>query len=86
MAREAFREDLDWQQRSLTVGVLKMKSAPADVEKRLDVWVDYHKELVDRWAEMLTELKTTPETEFSMYSVALRELLDLAQSTAHHSE
>ncbi len=86
LAREAFREDLDWQQRSLTVGVLKMKSAPADVEKRLDVWVDYHKELVNRWAEMLTELKTTSETEFSMYSVALRELLDLAQSTAHYSD
>jgi len=83
LAREAFREDLDWQQRALTVGVLKMKNAPDEVEKRLDIWVDYHRDLIDRWSVMLSELKTTTETEFSMYSVALRELLDLAQSTAH---
>ena len=86
LARESFREDLDWQQRALTVGVLRMKNAPDDVEKRLDIWVDYHRELVDRWTEMLSELKTAKETEFSMYSVALRELLDLAQSTAHSVE
>ncbi|MFD2228937.1 NAD-glutamate dehydrogenase [Alkalimarinus sediminis] len=86
LAREAFREDLDWQQRALTVGVLKMKNAPDEVEKRLDIWVDYHRDLIDRWTVMLSELKTTTETEFSMYSVALRELLDLAQSTAHQVE
>ncbi|UZE97582.1 NAD-glutamate dehydrogenase [Alkalimarinus alittae] len=86
LAREAFREDLDWQQRALTVGVLKMRNAPDDVEKRLDIWVDYHRDLIERWNVMLSELKTTTETEFSMYSVALRELLDLAQSTAHQVE
>lgn len=86
LAREAFREDLDWQQRALTVGVLRMKNAPEDIEKRLDIWVDYHQDLIERWGAMLSELKTSDETEFSMYSVALRELLDLAQSTAHQVE
>ncbi len=83
LARETFREDLDWQQRSLTVGVIKMKNAPKDITKRLDIWMDYHDDLVSRWKMMLTELKASKGAEYAMYSVALRELLDLAQSTEH---
>jgi len=83
LAREAFREDLDWQQRALTVGLLKLKDAPKDIEQRIDIWMEQHKDLVLRWTQTLTEFKATEEAEFSMYSVALRELLDLAQSTVH---
>jgi glutamate dehydrogenase len=83
LAREAFREDLDWQQRSLTVGLLSMKGAPKDVYKRIDLWMSNHERLVTRWQQTLTELKASSDAEFAMYSVALRELLDLAQSTAH---
>ncbi len=83
LAREAFREDLDWQQRALTVGLLSMKGAPKDVHKRIDVWMSNHEQLVARWQQTLTELKASSDAEFAMYSVALRELLDLAQSTAH---
>ena len=83
LARETFREDLDWQQRSLTVGVLRLKSAPIEIEDRLTVWIDQHKELVNRWTMMCTELKAAKTPEFAVYSVALRELLDLAQSTTH---
>jgi len=86
LAREAFREDLDWQQRSLTVGLLKLKDAPKDIEQRIDIWMELHKELVLRWTQTLTEFKATEDAEFSMYSVALRELLDLAQSTVHASD
>ncbi|KZZ79668.1 NAD-glutamate dehydrogenase [Oleiphilus sp. HI0132] len=83
LAREAFREDLDWQQRALTVGLLKLNDAPKDINKRVDLWMEQHDELVARWRQMLTEFKATEDAEFSMYSVALRELLDLAQSTVH---
>jgi glutamate dehydrogenase len=83
LARETFREDLDWQQRALTVGVLRLKSAPEALEERLAVWLEQHKELVGRWKMMCTELKAAKAPEFAVYSVALRELLDLAQSTTH---
>ncbi len=85
LARETFREDLDWQQRALTVGVLRLKSAPSDIPERLKVWMDYHQELIGRWKQMCTEIKATKSPEFAVYSVALRELLDLAQTTAHAS-
>jgi glutamate dehydrogenase len=83
LAREAFREDLDWQQRALTVGLLKLKDENATIEERVDQWMLQHAELVERWKQMLTEFKASEDAEFSMYSVALRELLDLAQSTVH---
>lgn len=86
LAREAFREDLDWQQRALTVGILKLKGGARNIEKRIDGWVEQHEDLVTRWQQMLTEFKATEDAEFSMYSVALRELLDLAQSTVHASQ
>ena len=83
LAREAFGEDLDWQQRALTVGLLKLKSESQTIEQQLDSWMDQHTDLIGRWKQMLTEFKASEDAEFSMYSVALRELLDLAQSTVH---
>lgn len=83
LAREAFREDLDWQQRALTVGLLKLKGKNQSIEERVDTWMQQHMDLVDRWKQMLTEFKASEDAEFSMYSVALRELLNLAQSTVH---
>jgi glutamate dehydrogenase len=47
--------------------------------------MDYHRELIERWQMMLTELKASKSAEYAMYSVALRELLDLAQASKHQS-
>ncbi|SFR49628.1 glutamate dehydrogenase [Marinobacter daqiaonensis] len=83
LARESFREDLDWQQRALTVGVLRMTDDHSQVKACVDAWMEQHQVLVGRWKEMLAELKAVRQPEYAMFSVALRELLDLAQSTKH---
>jgi glutamate dehydrogenase len=83
LALESFREDLDWQQRALTTGVLKMAGKPEDVPASVEAWLDRHQHMIDRWKSMLSELKGVREPEYAMFSVALRELLDLAQSTMH---
>jgi glutamate dehydrogenase len=80
LAREAFRDDLDWQQRAITVSVLQMSEGPADIEERAGVWLDQHRRLVDRWKLMLGELRAATGTDYAMYAVANRELMDLAQS------
>ncbi|WP_353292891.1 NAD-glutamate dehydrogenase [Thalassolituus maritimus] len=83
MARESFRDDLDWQQRSLTVGILKGHSDETDLEVAIDHWEDEQRVLVDRWERMLEDLKSIEQTTFPMIAVALRELLDLAQASRH---
>lgn len=81
LARAAFRDDLDRQQRSLTISLLLMDGEASDIDARLDAWMDKHKILVERWKYMVSDLKASLSPEFIMYSVALRELLDLAQAS-----
>ena len=83
LARESFREDLDWQQRALTTGVLNLACRVEGAEKCVESWIERYHPMVSRWRAMLAELKSVREPEYAMFSVALRELLDLAQSTIH---
>lgn len=83
MARESYRDDLEWQLRNLTVGAMRHICSKGDIEACIDRWIDQQKHLVERWHAMLTELHATETQEFAMISVAIRELLDLAQSTKY---
>jgi glutamate dehydrogenase len=80
LAREAFRDDLDWQQRAITVSVLQMADGPQEIEARVALWLEQHHRLVERWKLMLAELRAATGTDYAMYAVANRELMDLAQS------
>lgn len=83
LARESFREDLGWQQRALTAGVLRCQEEDQSLEACIEQWAAYHAGLIERWWTMLADLKAQPQPEYPMFSVAIRDLLDLAQSTEH---
>lgn len=83
LARDTFKEDLDWQQRALTVGILQQTDPQASATERIEHWAQGQQDLIQRWNLMLAELKAVKSPEFAMFSVALRELLDIAQSTRH---
>ena len=80
LAREAFRDDLDWQQRAITVSVLQIKDGAGAIEQRVDHWLQQHAQAVARWQAMLAELRAATTADYAMYAVANRELVDLAQS------
>jgi glutamate dehydrogenase len=80
LAREAFRDDIDHQQRAITISVLQMKDAPEEVEARLALWLEQHEAMVKRWRAMLDDLRAATGTDYAMYAVANRELMDLALS------
>ena len=82
LAREAFRDDLDWQQRAITVSVLQMDGGPEELDARADAWLAQRQYQVERWRTMLAELRTTSVADYTMYAVASRELQDLAQGAA----
>ncbi|MCY1441833.1 NAD-specific glutamate dehydrogenase [compost metagenome] len=60
-----------------------MQDAPADIGERVALWGEQHRSLVERWRAMLVELRASTGTDYAMYAVANRELLDLAQSSQH---
>jgi glutamate dehydrogenase len=69
LAREAFRDDIDHQQRAITI------------EARVALWLEQHEAMVKRWRAMLDDLRAATGTDYAMYAVANRELMDLAMSS-----
>lgn len=78
MARAAYREELDWQQRSLTTVLLSWDKNGKNADKILDKWIDEQQHLLERWYHMMAEFKTSKTHEFAKFSVALRELMLLS--------
>ncbi|MFL0796672.1 MAG: NAD-glutamate dehydrogenase [Cellvibrionaceae bacterium] len=81
-AREAFQDDLEWQQRSLTISVLKAMDGCNDVDAAIETWMEQNDFMITRWRNMINDLQAAG-TDFAVFSVALRELLDLAQASQH---
>ena len=82
LARATFRDDLDLQQRKLTMNIMQHNGKTInEPEHLINTWFRKHHILVSRWEYFVTELKNTPEADFTMFAVALRELLDLAQAS-----
>lgn len=83
LARASYREELDWQQRSLTTVLLKIEPAEKQADKILDDWCAANKQALKRWYHMMTEFKTSDNHEFAKFSVALRELMLLSVKANH---
>lgn len=83
LARESLRDDLDWQQRALTMSLLVSYWQEGELSAALQQWQQDQTLLFDRWQAMLVEIRKIEHMEFAMAAVALRELLDLAQASRH---
>ena len=86
LSREALRDDLDWQQRQLTAGIIRSEGNNMDLIQCLEKWSKSHIGLVDRWRHVLTNLRSSSALNYTMFFVAIRELLDLTQTTMQVSE
>ncbi|QDP01167.1 NAD-glutamate dehydrogenase [Thalassotalea sp. PS06] len=82
LARASFREELDWQQRSLSSVVLKMNPDMSDIEAMIDNWEKRSEQPLERWHQILADFRTSKVHEFAKFSVGLRELMLLA----HHCD
>jgi glutamate dehydrogenase len=80
LSREALRDDLDWQQRQLTAGIIG-DGKNKDLNSHLEAWEKNHNSLIERWRQILTDLKSSTILNYTMFFVAIRELLDLTQTT-----
>ena len=78
LARASFREELDWQQRSLTSVILSGCKASTDVDEMLEAWFESSAQPLERWQHILAEFRMGKTHEFAKFSVALRELMLLS--------
>lgn len=79
MARESFIDDLEAQLRKITsafIGLIGDRS----IEEVFEEWEEKHEHLTSRWRSMITEVESTQVTDYAMFSVAMRELIDVAQA------
>ena len=81
LSREAVRDDLDWQQRQLTDGLINYNGEQTDLQERLAAWGESQSALIERWRHILSDLKSSTVLNYTMFFVAIRELLDLTQTT-----
>ena len=86
MARETYMDDLESQLRALTISLISSVSDVDSIESVIQQWSVQQTLLIQRWKLMVNELQATTGTDFAVFSVALRDLLDLAQATQHSEQ
>ncbi|MDZ7852258.1 MAG: NAD-glutamate dehydrogenase [Halomonas sp.] len=79
-ARETFRDDIDRQQLALTTSVLGMEDGSSDSTERVEQWLSLHHGMHQRWCRLLEEVSSGSHGGFPLFTVAVRELVDLAES------
>jgi glutamate dehydrogenase len=83
LARASYREELDWQQRSIANVLLGQSPEEVDADVILHNWMETNDVLLQRWYHMMSEFKTSTTHEFAKFSVALRELMLLSVKANH---
>jgi glutamate dehydrogenase (NAD) (EC 1.4.1.2) len=88
LARESYLDELDSHLRRLTIALVSsMESTQQDdIAAVLDACFGENESLVVRWRRMITEVQSSSATDYAMFSVALRELLDLVVATDHYAQ
>lgn len=81
LSREGLRDDLDWQQRKLTASILKLEDRKGKKSGGLEAWAKTHEALIARWHQIVAELRSSSVLNYTMFFVAIRELLDLTETT-----
>jgi glutamate dehydrogenase len=83
LARETLQDDLNWQQVAITLGIvgdLGKSKKPAD--KMIASWLELHETQVNRWLSLQNSMRSASVLDPSVFTVGIRELLDLAQASA----
>jgi glutamate dehydrogenase len=82
LARSALRDDFFAEHKSLLAAVLERGPSDRAPQESVASWRDEHRHLVDRWLQLLGDIRTSSEVGLPQLSVALRELRNLTQRTS----
>lgn len=80
LARSVLLDDLDFQQRILTLNVLEHRKKSQSLEEAFADWQETYARVYNRWSGFLTDVLASQHSGFIMYSVVMKELYDLARA------
>lgn len=81
MAKITLREELDLAQRALTVVIMSDDRKGIPAAKLIDNWVDKNKTRLARWDHFLSMLHASSDIEYTMFFIAMKELLSIIASS-----
>lgn len=79
-------DDLDLQQCAVAASILTIPHDKTQILKSIDIWFERHANLLQRWQEMIANLRGLAAYDFPMFSVALWELSYMAKQTVVNSD
>ena len=85
LAAAALREDLDAQCRVISAIMLNAGGAGNEPRRNIEPWLQRNALPVARWKQVLVELQASAQIDFSMLSVAVRELRGLREQSPDNS-
>ncbi len=77
LARLTLRDELDITQRLLTISVMKHDKNEKDVAKLIEKWMADNSRIMGRWDRLLTMLHSSNALDYTMFFIAIRELIGL---------
>lgn len=89
LAKAGYKGDLDRIQRALTIGVLNLETDVKSITSRINAWFKAYEPYIERWQSIIDGMRQSTAksaTEFEVFSVAIRELSELAQATKNGND
>jgi len=80
-ARAALREELRKQQATLTTAILNQTPGDMPPAARVESWCEQYQGILDRWLQLVADLKGANVQHFEMLMVAIRELREMVSRT-----
>lgn len=76
LTRITLRDELDILQRLLTVVIIKFNKKETNAKRLIDSWAVAHSPAIERWEKIMYKFLDEPNLEYSMFFIAIRELLN----------
>lgn len=77
LARLTLRDELDYCQRTFTVAVMNSGDKKASAKELINHWTNQNQYALHRWGKVLELIHESSHTEYTMFFIAIRELLGL---------
>lgn len=77
IARLTLRDELDMSQRGLTVSIMSSDKKNTPSDELIEHWVSTNKRALERWDRLLALLHASSNIEYTMFFIAIRELMGL---------